>query len=118
MTDLTQHLTRLLEQAEKATPGPWEKNGQGAYVAMMSIHNDRIEKYVSAPQSGICLSEPDMDFIASSRTLVPALIKALLLAQETLCAIAEGEPGKGLGNVVISKKALSEISALMGMDVG
>lgn len=83
---LTDEINRRLAQANLATPGPWEKNGTGAYVAMMSIIDDRIVKYVSAPQTGICLSEGDTDFIASARTDYPAALKALAVAVEQLQA--------------------------------
>ncbi len=68
-----------LERAEKATPGPWEGNGTGVYVAMMSIVDNRIRKYVSAPQSrSMAESQLDIDFIAAARTDLPALAIAMI----------------------------------------
>jgi hypothetical protein len=61
-----EELAALKALAEKATPGPWDACGTGAYVAMMQIINDRITKYVSAPQAGMCMSDADVQYIAAA----------------------------------------------------
>lgn len=76
-----EEITKLRDQCNAATAGPWEANGTGAYVAMMSIVNDKIVKYVSAPQAGMCLSETDIAFIAAAREAVPKLLDALEAAE-------------------------------------
>lgn len=74
---------------EAATPGPWEANGTGAYVAMMSIFDDKIRKYVSAPQTGMCVSDGDIAFIAASRTLLPKLLAVAEAAKAYVKAFTE-----------------------------
>lgn len=67
-------LKEIETRAGVATEGPWQANGTGVYVAMMSIKDDLIEKYVSAPGAACCWSDPDIDFIVHARVDVPDLV--------------------------------------------
>jgi len=77
-------LDELERLSNEATPGPWEGNGRGAYVAMMHITDNRIKKYVSAPQAEMCISDSDIDFIVQSRNALPELISAIRKMREAL----------------------------------
>lgn len=66
--NLQDKLNSILKLAEDATPGPWVK-ALCVYEAMklQSRDNDRMKS--------------DAEFIAASRTLIPALVRALLEMQ-------------------------------------
>jgi hypothetical protein len=75
-----------LDEIEKliaeATPGPWEHNGEGGYVAFFEVLNDKVGNYISAPNSGgLNPSAPDAAFIAASRSLMPKLLKVVKEAE-------------------------------------
>lgn len=70
-------------EAER-TPGPWEANGTGAYVAMMSIFDDKIRKYVSAPQAGMCASDVDIAFITFCGNHASSILAELTAARKVV----------------------------------
>lgn len=79
-------LRGYLELAEKATPGPWDypaKHGD-CYVCFGEIVDSKIQKAVTHQQNEMVLAEPNLQFIAASRTMGPALAKALIRAVQML----------------------------------
>lgn len=86
MTDPRETLDRIRKQADAATPGPWEADGTGE----VSQHWSRPEPWETVVGTGVtCMSycyggsakgverDEDAEFIAASRTTVPALLDAL-----------------------------------------
>ena len=86
MTDPRETLARIREQADAATEGPWEVNGPDRPWATISHGSDSIlhayEQHhpycegceCGEPRSEVALSDEDAEFIAASRTTVPALL--------------------------------------------
>ena len=78
MTDPRETLARIRAQAGAATDGPWEAGGLEGTIT------SKTDGLVTDPQGpylvvdGITMwAESDAEFIASSRTTVPALLDAL-----------------------------------------
>lgn len=90
-------LKEMRERCEAATPGPWRAGGdEGWPIGSFSTGNSGIDNkdYTiwTAPMSGSELGESDAktdaEFIASSRSDIPALISALEVCLEALSKIA------------------------------
>lgn len=92
---MTKILTDFLTLAEKATPGPWwiGERQPNSYETM--IHPDyRRDEIISSltldnrkifsVRNADAQLRASFDFIAQSRTLAPAMAKALLVAVEAL----------------------------------
>ena len=78
MNDPRETLNRIRKQADNATEGPWEADGLEGTVT------SKTDGLVTDPQGpylvvdGITMwAESDAEFIAASRTTVPALLDAL-----------------------------------------
>ena len=94
---MTVNLDEVDALEKVATVGPWEGNGTGCYVAMMSIVNERIGKYISAPQGTFSMSQPDIDLIVALRNNARAMIDELrkLRRENTLLACLEASGVEG-----------------------
>lgn len=78
MTALLTKLQALLELAEKATPGPWK------HVDCGIVTGPRDDVISSGMDRDWQVDEVDAEFIAASRTAVPQLAKALIIAVKGL----------------------------------
>ena len=77
----------LRELASGATPGPWENVWEEA-DEWYSITGQSYEEFV-CPEVATLTDETDADFIAASRTAVPALLDALDQAEARIKAVRE-----------------------------
>lgn len=98
MTTITERAAIVLQQidaalalAERASPGPWEvKESQGwgkshvTNVGTLMRHSERIK------------NEENASFVAASRTLLPASLRALKTVIHTFAAIVEADRLRGL----------------------
>jgi len=78
-TDL---IKRARELAEKATPGPWDNRCREFSNSERPRHVWAEYGWIASIYSPLDSSVPDAEFIAESRTLVPALADALEKALE------------------------------------
>ena len=67
-----QELAALKALAEAATPGPWEEVAESGEWWITSASDETASLYV-IPDTGL-MNQADVDFIAASRTAVPALL--------------------------------------------
>ena len=67
-----QELDALKALADAATPGPWEEVAESGEWWITSASDETASLYV-IPDTGLT-NQADVDFIAASRTAVPALI--------------------------------------------
>ena len=73
-----QQIDAALALAEKATPGPWESEGDSVFIQQ----GDGFTNGVAQTLSGDLLS--DAAFITSARTLLPTSLRCLKVAIEGL----------------------------------
>ena len=67
-----QELAALKALADAATPGPWEEVAESGEWWITSASDETASLYV-IPDTGL-MNQADVDFIAASRTAVPALL--------------------------------------------
>ena len=67
-----QELDALKALADAATPGPWEEVAESGEWWITSASDETASLYV-IPDTGL-MNQADVDFIAASRTAVPALL--------------------------------------------
>ena len=75
MTDYRKTLARIRKQADTATPGPWRHISifeVGGFVE--DSRGRELFDWAQDDAGTICASDPDAEFIAASRTTVPALL--------------------------------------------
>ena len=103
----------MLEECEKATPGPW----QARFI--WRALNEARKSHDIIPNTEPEQDWPDAEFIASARTDYPAALKALQVAVETIQDWIEDwegdEPSDRTDNIHYAKNLLSQISELMGV---
>lgn len=75
---MNEQIKKYLELANKATPGPWRIT-EDYHILSAPVGKGRLIPY----------DKPDQDFIAASRTMGPALAKALIRAIERFQNIME-----------------------------
>jgi hypothetical protein len=108
-TPITDKLRAILEEADKATAGPW-KNSVGGYQILTGdswntvcvLHEGAGDKWRDHRraqwENG---KEPEhldanADFIASARTNVPRLAEALMVAEDILSYYAKEHPSASI----------------------
>lgn len=104
MSDPREILNRIREQANAATPGPWEWEGESEEMwptgdnSLRAVGGTEPEFVLMAwgyDAYGITTkSDEDAEFIAASRTTVPVLLDAL---EKALSLHVEGRPFYGHG---------------------
>ena len=88
----TKYLEEIKARHEAATPGPWElSRDAGIYI-------DRDEDYCIC---GIG-NEPDAEFIAHSRTDIPALLAEVERLQKAITAVIKGYPNEAFENAALT----------------
>lgn len=78
MSDPHETLARIRAQAAAATEGPWRHVSifeEGGFVE--DDDGRDIFRWIEDDAGTICATDPDAEFIAASRTTVPALVDAL-----------------------------------------
>jgi hypothetical protein len=121
-TELSVILDEIEERANKSTEGPWDWHGQSRTFAVShvtkGVHQPRVingdtdydeaEKWKTS--CGGVVEMNDARFIASARTDVPALVKALRRACERIGHISDLYCGV---NDMTGRNALEEISVIL-----
>ena len=94
-----QQIYAALSLAEKATPGPWRcLDDANNHWGMVEVHGPRVRVIGFTQATDVSFSQGittrhDRDFIAASRTLLPASMRMLKTAIEGFLAIASYSTG-------------------------
>jgi hypothetical protein len=121
MTNIKTHLEELLKLSDAATPGPWkldegnwnvESRHDSVFRAEICGIGWNNRKLVNEEKANPVHPYSDGEFIAASRSAVPALVKALQIALEALDACGfDGDPDKRLELVNATLKQIEAIMA-------
>ena len=117
LSELKAALKQHIEEAEKATPGPWVIRDcnvyqkQGRHIFDFGPHHTPISEY---PKSCLIQDEANAAFIAKARTMSPLACRLALEGIEELEYLSELGGGTSIGNDRAFDRLLAILSIWKG----